>query len=298
MELRHFRYFVALAEELHFGRAARRLRIAQPPLSRQIKDLEDELGAPLFQRNRRSVALTPAGEAFLPRAHEVLAAVERATSDARRAVRGEVGKLSLGYVSSVAYSGLGPMLRAFRERFPEVRVQVRQLPPTEQLRALRARELDVGLVRTPFDDTGLQTAVVRRETLVVAIPSGHPLLAKSRVAIGDLAGEPFVLFPRAASPPFHDFVIALCQAAGFSPTVAYEAPHVDLLSLVSAGFGVSLVPSSTGESRREGLEVRPIVGSPRADLVAVWRADDAGASGTVREFVAIARRAAAAGVAE
>ncbi len=298
MELRHFRYFVALAEELHFGRAARRLRIAQPPLSRQIKDLEDELGAPLFQRTRRTVTLTPVGQAFLPRAREVLATVDRAMLDVHRATRGELGSLSLGYVSSVAYSGLGPMLRAFRERFPDVHVRVRQLPPTEQLRALRARELDVGLVRIPFDDTGLQTAVIRRETLVAAIPSGHPLLAKSRIAIGELAGEPFVMFPRSASPPFHDFVIALCQSAGFSPLVAYEAPHVDLLSLVSAGFGVSLVPSSTGESRREGLEVRPIVGSPRADLVAVWRADEGSASSTVREFVAIARRAAAAGLAE
>lgn len=290
MELRHLRYFVALAEELHFGRAARRLRIAQPPLSRQIRDLETELEAPLFTRNRRGVALTAAGETLLVRARDVLGAVERAVVDTKRATRGELGSIAIGYVSSVAYSGLGSMLRAFRTRCPSVYVRVRQLPPTEQLRALRAREIDVGLLRVPFDDTGVETAVIRRETLVAAIPTGHPLAAKSRIAIGDLAREPFVLFPRSASPPFHDYVIALCQKAGFSPQIAYEAPHVDLLSLVSAGFGVSIVPSATRDSRRSGIEIRPIVGSPRADLVVAWRAGDDGA--TVREFVSIVRRAA------
>lgn len=293
MELRHFRYFVAVAEELHFGRAARRLKIAQPPLSRQIQDLEIEIDAPLFARNRRSVTLTPAGTAFLVRAREVLSAVDRAVVDAKRANRGELGAISIGYVSSVAYSGLGPMLRAFRKRCPSVFVRVRQLPPTEQLRALRAGEIDVGLLRVPFDDTGVSTAVIRRETLVAALPSGHPLTARARIAMSDLAREPFVLFPRTASPPFYDYVVSLCQAAGFSPQIAYEAPHVDLLSLVSAGFGVSLVPSSTKASGREGIELRPIVGGPRADLVVAWR-HEAGEGGseaaTVREFVQVVRR--------
>lgn len=291
MELRHLRYFLVLAEELHFGRAARRLQIAQPPLSRQIRDLETELEAPLFARNRRSVSLTPTGVAFVPRAREVLLAVDRAVVDARLAARGELGTLSVGYVASLAYSGLGPMLRAFKTRCPGVRVHVRQLPPTEQLRALRARELDVGLLRIPFDDTGVATAVLRKETLVAALPTGHPLAGRARLSMADLARETFVLFPRTASPPFYDYVISLCQAAGFSPQIAYEASHVDLLSLVSAGFGVSLVPSSTKDSRREGIVLVPIKSSPRADLVVAWR-DERGEEQqpTVREFVQVVRR--------
>ncbi|CAN5564006.1 LysR family transcriptional regulator [soil metagenome] len=291
MELRHFRYFVALAEELHFGRAARRLRIAQPPLSRQIRDLEDELAAALFTRNRRGVSLTAAGNALLVRAREVLSAVDRAAIDAQRAGRGEVGTIAIGYVASAAYNALATILREFRANCPGVAVRVRQLPPTEQLRALRARELDVGLLRVPFDDSGVKSAIVRKETLVAAIPSDHRLASRKRLALIDLADEPFVLFPRIASPPFFDYVVSLCQAAGFSPQIAYEAPHFDLLSLVSAGFGVSLVPSSTKEMRREGLVLRPIVGSPRADLVVVWRAEEPGACPpAVRDFVQVAKR--------
>ena len=289
MELRHVRYFLAVAEELHFGRAARRLRIAQPPLSRQIRDLEIELAAPLFSRTRREVSLTAAGAVFLPRAREILALVDRAAVDVGRTARGESGTLSIGYVSSVAYAGLGPILRAFRARHPDVHVKVRQLPPTEQLRALRARELDLGLLRMPFDDTGVVTTVLRREALMAAIPTDHPLAGRKRIALADLAKEPFVLFPRASSPPFFDYVISLCQAAGFSPQIAYEATYTDLLSLVSAGFGVSLVPSAAKDGGREGIVLRPLVGSPRADLVAAVRSSDA-TSAAAKELIAVAQR--------
>ncbi|HET7540433.1 MAG TPA: LysR family transcriptional regulator [Polyangiaceae bacterium] len=271
MEIRHLRYFVAVAEELHFGRAARRLHIQQPPLSRQIQDLEAELGFPLFERTRRRVELTPAGLALLGRARQVFDALDVAIHDARRASEGESGRLVVGYPSSLAYSGLTELLRAFRTRFPAVEISLREQPPADQIDGLKAGSLDVGFVRTSLDDPTLAAELVRRESLVVVLPDDHRLVKQHSIPLEALAQEPFVLFPRARGPAFFDQLMALCGRAGFTPRVVQEAAQLDIVSLVAAGFGISIMPSSMRNFRRPGLAFRAIVGAPQVELLIVWR---------------------------
>jgi len=271
MELRHLRYFIALAEELHFGRAAQRLHIQQPPLSRQIQLLEAELGFPLFERSRRHVELTPAGQALLGRAHQVFAALEVAIHDARSASEGESGRLIVGYPSSLAYSGLTELLRAFRTRFPAVELSLRELSPGEQIDALKAGGLDVGFVRSSVDDPALGAELVRRESLMVVLPDDHRLAAQRTIPLAALKHEPFVMFPRARGPAFFDQLMGLCHAAGFTPQIEQQAPQLDIISMVAAGFGVSIMPSSMRNFRRPGLSFRAIVGAPKVELSIVWR---------------------------
>jgi DNA-binding transcriptional LysR family regulator len=271
MELRHLRYFVTLAEELHFGRAAQRLHIQQPPLSRQIQLLEAELGFPLFERSRRRVELTPAGHALLGRARQVFDALDAAIHDARSASEGESGRLVVGYPSSLAYSGLTELLRAFRTRFPAVELSLRELSPGEQIDALKAGGLDVGFVRSSVDDPALGAELVRRESLMVVLPDDHRLAAQRTIALDALKHEPFVMFPRARGPAFFDQLMGLCHAAGFAPQIVQEAPQLDIISMVAAGFGVSIMPSSMRNFRRPGLSFRGIVGAPQVELSIVWR---------------------------
>ena len=271
MEIRHLRYFVAVAEELHFGRAAQRLHIQQPPLSRQIQDLETELGFPLFDRSRRRVELTPAGTALLGRARQVFDALDVAIHDARSASEGESGRLVVGYPSSLAYSGLTELLRAFRTRFPSIEISLRELPPADQIDGLKAGSLDVGFVRTSLDDPTLAAELVRREALMVVLPDDHRLAKQRSVPLKALAQEPFVMFPRARGPAFFDQLMGLCGRAGFTPRIVQEAAQLDIVSLVAAGFGISIMPSSMRNFRRPGLAFRPIVGAPQVELLIVWR---------------------------
>ncbi|MRG96252.1 LysR family transcriptional regulator [Polyangium spumosum] len=287
MELRHLRYFVAIAEERHFGRAARRLRMTQPPLSRQIQELEAELGFSLFDRARRRVELTPAGVVLLARVRNLLEGLDFAVHEARRASVGEIGRVAVGYISSLAYSGITDLLRAFHERFPKVEIALREMSPQAQLDALKEGLIDVGLVRGSVDDASLASACVKRDPLVVALPAGHALTAHKRLPLELLAREPFVLFPRQRGPAFFDQIMSLCRDAGFTPRIVQEAPHLDILSLVAAGFGVAILPRSIRRAGRRGFVIRPIVGSPRADLFIAWRADDT--SPALREFVGFVR---------
>lgn len=289
MELRHLRYFSTIAEERHFGRAAKRLRMTQPPLSRQIQELEAELGFTLFDRSRRGVELTSAGAVFLARTRGLLEALDQAVHEARRASVGEIGRVVVGYLASLAYSGITDILRAFHERFPEVELALREMSPQAQLDALKAGLIDVGLVRGPVDDARLASACVRRDPLVVVLPAGHALAHRKRIPLKLLAGEPFVIFPRQRGPNFFDQIITLCRSAGFSPRIVQEAPHLDILSLVAAGFGVTIMPSSVRRISRKGLALRPIVGSPRMDLFIAWRSDDA--SPALREFISFVQTA-------
>jgi len=271
MEIRHLRYFVAVAEELHFGRAAQRLHIQQPPLSRQIQDFEAELGFPLFERSRRRVELTPAGTALLGRARQVFDALDVAIRDARSASEGESGRLVVGYPSSLAYSGLTELLRAFRTRFPSVEISLRELPPADQIDGLKAGSLDVGFVRTSLDDPTLAAELVRRESLMVVLPDDHRLAEQRTIPLEALAREPFVMFPRARGPAFFDQLMTLCGRAGFSPRIVQEAAQLDIVSLIAAGFGISIMPSSMRNFRRPGLSFRSIVGAPQVELLIVWR---------------------------
>ncbi|MDB4945627.1 MAG: hypothetical protein JWP97_5161 [Labilithrix sp.] len=290
MELRHLRYFVAVAEERHFGRAARRLRIAQPPLSRQIQGLERELGFLLFERTRRQVDLTPAGETLLVHARRIFESVELAVHEARRASHGESGRLVVAYPSTFAASGLPEVVRAFHTKFPDVELSLHELSPQQQLDALRDHEVDVAFVRGPVEDPELATELVRSEPLMAVLPSGHALAGRKILGLSLLAGEPFVLFPRVRAPAYFDFLVGLCRQAGFTPRIVQEAPQMDIVSLVAAGLGVSLVPASVRSFRRKGIVLRPLVGSPKSDLRVVWAA--ASRSAVLAEFLAVVRHQA------
>lgn len=276
MELRHLRYFVAVADDLHFGRAAEKLFIAQPALSQQIQQLERELGVRLLTRSSRRVALTVAGTVFLSEARAILARVSSALEAARRADRGELGRLGVGFVASATYAVLPAVLRRFREDFPDVELLLYELTAAEQAGALRDGTINVGFARPFLDDPALVVEPVARESFVVALPEGHPLAARKSVALTDLAPEPFILFPSSPKPSYADTVYALCESAGFTPQVAQEVREMQTaVSLIAAGIGISLVPASVQNLRRQGVVYRPLSHpTPPTELVLAYRRDD------------------------
>jgi DNA-binding transcriptional LysR family regulator len=287
MELRHLRYFVAVAEALSFGRAAARLHISQPPLSRQIRGLEEELGALLFSRTRRSVRLTPAGAALLPEARRLLRDADALQAGARQLAAGEVGTLALGFISVAAYNLLPELAPEFHRRHPGIKLVLREATSDVQLAALGQGELDVGLVLPPVDAPGLEYAPLLHDTLVVALPAGRS--GKGPVALASLRDEPFILFPRKVGTSLYDQIVGACQRAGFAPRVEQEAIQMQtIVSLVAAGMGVALVPASLTNLRRTGVVYRPLTDrGSRVELGVAWRrADDAPA---VRAFVGLAR---------
>ncbi len=276
MELRHLRYFVAVAEELHFGRAANRVGIAQPPLSRQIQDLEDEIGVKLFKRTKRSVSLTHAGKTFLKDALQTLELSERAVRSARRADSGEIGRLAVGFVGSATYSFLPYALRFFRNRFPHVELMLLELTTYEQLNALHQKAVDAAFVRLPIKDDALFIETLFKEPFIVALPSHHPLVSHTSIPLQMLAPEGFVMFSRQQGTTFHDQVVSLCHQAGFSPNVVQEAVQIPtVLGLVSAGMGVTLVPASVQKLRLAGVVYRNLTQIDRTtELAMAWRRDD------------------------
>jgi DNA-binding transcriptional LysR family regulator len=288
VDLRRLRYFVAVAEERHFGRAASRLRIAQPPLSRQIQELETELGFNLFVRSTRGVEITSAGKTLLIHAHKVFETVDHALQEARRAHRGETGRISVAYPSSLAYSGIIDILRTFRSKAPSVELVLRELAPQEQLAALREGSIDVGFLRGPFAEPMLVFEVIRREPLAIILPPEHALAKRKRLPLSALAQEPFVLFPRHRAPGFFDQLMNLFHEAGFVPKVVQEGNLLDITSLVAAGFGVSVLPSSLPKAHAQKLAVRAIVGEPQTELFVAWRksADNP----TVATFLDVVRK--------
>jgi DNA-binding transcriptional LysR family regulator len=285
MELRHLRYFVAVAEELHFGRAAQRLHMAQPPLSQQIKRLEEELGVELLHRTKRRVALTEAGEAFLREASLALSKVEEAAEAARRAGRGETGTLSVGFVGSAAYEVLPGVLKAFRGRYPDVEVRLEELTTAQQVRALGEGRIEVGFVRPPVGEEGLAARTVLREPLVAVLPGDHPLSEQGAVPLGALAEEPFVMSPRRLGPSFYDRIVDACREAGFSPRVVQEAVQMQtIIGIVAAGIGVALVPASERNLARKGVVYKSIRGKrPEVEMAVVWRPEEP--SAVLRAFL-------------
>lgn len=292
MELRLLRYFVTLAEELHFGRAAKRLSMTQPPLSQAIGGLERELGVRLLERTRRKVALTHAGGAFLEEARITLARAAQAVEVARRADRGEVGHLALGYLSATAYSLLPLVLRDFRRGFPGVKLELKELTLPQQLEALRHGDVDIGLLRPPVADAELASETIHTEPFVVALPARHALTALRRVPARRLAAEPFVMFPRQPGLVNHDLVMGYCLRAGFTPRVAQEANQTHtVVGLVSAGIGVALVPASAQRMGLAGVAYRALrEATPQSRTAIAWRRADA--SPVVAAFLDVARRAA------
>jgi len=297
MELRHLRYFVAVAEALSFARAARALNLSQPPLSRQIRALEEELGTALFTRTKRSVRLTPAGAALVPDARRLLREADGLKAGAQRLAAGEIGTLALGFISVAAYNLLPELAPEFRRRHPGVRLALQEATSDVLLGALRQGELDVGLVLPPVEVAGLEYAPLVRETLIAALPAGHAAArGKGPLALAALAGEPFILFPRMVGASLYDAIAGACRRAGFAPRIEQEAIQMQtIVSLVAAGMGVALVPASLEHLRRTGVVYRPLVDPPargadaraRVEIGAAWRAGDD--SPVVRAFLALAR---------
>jgi len=291
-EIREMRYFIAVAERLHFGRAAESLHISQPPLSRAIRALEERLGVALFARSRRRVELTAEGSRFLEESRRLIAQLERSVAELRGIASGEQGRLRIGFVSLADYGILPGLLRGFKTARPGVRLALREMLSPEQAAALGARELDFGLLLPPVDgEAGLDHLVVQRERFVAALPSRHRLAREAgRLAVSQLAGEPFVMVPRDIAPGLYDIVRGLAARAGIPLNVAQEAIQMQtVVSLVSSGLGVAIVPASVSNLGRREVAYRELADRhPRLDL---WLAWPRGAlSAAARDFVAHARR--------
>lgn len=288
-ELRHLRYFIAVAEELHFGNAARRMNVAQPALSQQVMQLERHVGAELLKRTSRRVEMTPAGSAFLEHARRVLADVERAADSARRAARGELQTLVVGFADSAALSVLPALLRRFEAKYPDVHLELTENSTQAQLTALERSVVDVALVRGPIADDTFDVITLLRERFVVAVPEDHAFAGRRSLKVSALAPCPFVLFSRHLAPAFHDELIAMCRGAGFSPIVRAEAAEYQtILSLVAAGVGVSLVPASVKNLGRTGVTFVSLSDcTGEATVVLAIRKESSGP--TLRQFVDVAR---------
>jgi DNA-binding transcriptional LysR family regulator len=287
MDLRHLRYFICVAEEMHFGRAALRLGISQPPLSQQIRALEDELGARLFERTSRRVRLTDVGRMFLPEAREALAQVERAVRVAQRSQRGELGRLGVGFTASAPFvPRIANALYGFQQSRPEVELALQELGRDEQVVKIINDELDIGIVRE-FDSPALPAGLVSRclieEDMLLALREDHPLAKREGpVLIADLAEVPLVLYGVTNGAGFNEQFFALCEEAGFQPRVAFHASSfATLLGLVAAGFGATVLAPSLARVHVDNLVFRGLVGPVTSRL---WMIHKTVLSPTARAF--------------
>jgi DNA-binding transcriptional LysR family regulator len=279
IELRLWRQFIAVAEELHFGRAARSLHMTQPPLTQAIAQLERLLEVRLFERTKRSVQLTPAGDALLPQARELLSRAQSLPARARAAAGGELGRLRIAFVSTVGFALLPQWLRAFRARHPQVQMELIEATGDVQLEAFARGEIDAGfMLHSPdFAPSGLSHLKVAREPLVLALPDAHPLASSARLPMAAVLAEPLVIFPRRIVPSLHDAVFGMYHAAGREPQVTQEAIQMQtIVNLVAAGLGVAWVPESVRQYQRSGVTYRQpagrqAAGVPACETTLVWK---------------------------
>lgn len=289
MELHSLRYFVAVAEELHFGRAAARLHITQPALSRQIRGLEEELGIELLRRTKRTVELTAAGATFLVEVRKALQQVESAVHVAQRVARGEVGTLRIAFTPSAMHTVLPGVLRQFRDRHPHVKLEMSELCTLDQVNALRTEIVDVGLLHPPIDAPFLKLYPLPGERLVVALPQTHPLARQKQLRLKALATEPLILHPRYEGPVLYDQILHLCRSAGFEPHIVHEeSKHQTRVGLVAAGIGITFVPESVQQSGLTGVFYRSLIGaSPELQLAVAWRQEHS--SPVLQKFLQVAQ---------
>lgn len=273
MEFRHLRYFIVLAEELHFGRAARRLNISQPPLSFNIKQLEASLGVELLTRNSHGVRLTPAGEAFRQSALRVLAEAGAATVQAREVAAGVTSRVRIGFVGSMLFRGLPERLAEFRAEHPQVQVELTELNSAEQLEALARGSIDLGFVHTDRIAGDLQHALYMSEPFVCCLPAGHVAARGKALRPERLKDVPLVLFSRGASPDYYERVVSLCNLIGWDPLVRHEVRHwLSVVALVRKGMGAALVPRALMDSGVVDVVFKALPDSPvRSDVHLVWR---------------------------
>jgi DNA-binding transcriptional LysR family regulator len=279
MELRHLRYFVAVAREGHVTRAAEKLNIQQPPLSQQIRALEAEIDAPLFVRHPRGMSLTDAGRSFLADAEAILAQAEQAKLRARRTARGEVGRIAVGFTTSAPFHPLvARAIREFRTRRPDVSFVLEESSSGDLLGGLRDGRLDVAFIRSGLvDPEGITVHELLHEDMAAALPARHAFVRRPRLGLKDLADETFILYRRPDGRGLYDVIIAACAQAGFSPHVGQEAPRiVSTLNLVAAGLGITIVPASLSRLPLEGVVYRPLQGRPllRVPLNLACRRDE------------------------
>jgi len=295
MELRHLRYFIAVAEELHFTRAAERLHIGQPPLSHAIQVLESDVGAQLFERTKRSVRLTGAGALFLADARRILALAAQATDTARRAQRGEAGELRIGFTFSTRLTPLfATVINRYRQQFPAVSLTLHEMATVPQIDALGARTLDLGFIRPPelAIPAAIALTVLREDPLMAVLPASSPLARKKAIAIVELEALPFVMYPQGAGTGIYPQIFRLCREAGFVPRIGQVAGEAStIIGLVAAGCGVSLLPASFDRIRMDGVCYRPITDKAATTtlLLAQRKAEEAP---LVEAFIALARQAA------
>jgi LysR family transcriptional regulator, benzoate and cis,cis-muconate-responsive activator of ben and cat genes len=277
MELRHLRYFVAAAEELNFSRAAARLRVSQPPLSRQIRNLEEEIGAPLFDRSRQKLQLTPAGKSFLEQAKQILALSDRAARLAKAISQGKCGQLTLAFLSPLGGVFLPAALRIFRQKFPLVDVTLTEMAPGRQVKALSEGRIDMGIV--PRDEARFEKDLALEPVvevgMIAALPPEHALTTLRKVPLHKLAGEPLVFFKKSSAPALHDWIRDLCRASGFEPNIGRQCDQAQaMLDSVASGIGVAILPEFFRRYRSE-VAFRPLApDTPRTELCMVWRRRD------------------------
>jgi DNA-binding transcriptional LysR family regulator len=270
IDIRHFRYFQAVAQELHFGRAAARLCIAQPALSRQIQQLEEELGTPLLRRTQRRVELLAAGQVFLDRTNMILDEIERALIDARRTGAGEYGRLSVGFIHSSTYGLLPSIIERFRHLYPDIELELHEMPIGEQHVALARGVIDIGLLRPQPAPAELEIQAVLEDPFLAAVPQTHPLAKRQSVRLKELAGEPMIMFPQRGSPLFHSRIMAMCERAGFTPKVVQQATQIHTVAgLVGAGIGLAIIPATVCNLHPRGVHFLEILDRPEPVHVAL-----------------------------
>jgi len=268
---RQLRSFIAVAEELHFGRAAKRVNLSQPALSLQIKGIEDELQVKLFARDRRKTELTQAGEIFLQEARDVVQRTEQAITTVRRAALGQVGTLRIGFISTAAAIIMPPLVKRFREQYTHVEVDLRNVLTRDQLTQLQEGKLDVGFLRVPLQTPPeIRARVVHREPFVLLVPSTHPLGEKKDLKLSDCQQTDFVMYSRKMAPGFHDQIMNMLHRHGLTPHVVQEAAEMyTLLSLVAAGFGLAVAPASIALHHSDNVVVRPLIDEPEQSEIAI-----------------------------
>lgn len=261
MELRQLRYFLAVAEHLHFSLAAEKIGIAQPPLSQQILKLEREVGTPLFIRHARRVELTDAGRILQQSAKGIIADIERALVQVKLAARGETGNLSIGFAGSTVFHPLvAKMMREFRQHYAGVAIKSEESSSTALLQKVTEGQLDCAFVRLPLNCHDLQVAILVEEGMVAVLPADHPLGETGEVTLSQLAGEPLVLFPRSIGPGIYDLILKTCAESGFTPQIALESPQLSsAINMVAAGFGITLIPRSICQIQPEGVSYHRII---------------------------------------
>lgn len=289
VEIRHLRYFLAIAEELNFSRAAEKLRIAQPPLSQQIKQLEHELGVQLIERETRPVRLTEAGKIFREQAQTLTLRFDELVQQMQKMGRGETGTLSIAFVASATFEVLPVVLREFQKLFPDVRLDLFEMNTSEQKVALLERRINLGFVRPDVLDEAIMVEKLLEESIVLAVPSNHKYSHRESIDITEIAKDPLICFPRMPEPSFGSFILGVCRAHGFEPVVVQHAGELQTaLSLVAGGLGIALLPNSIRKNEREGVVYLPLKEPvPKTALSIAYRKDDT--SPTMKSFLEVLR---------